>query len=116
MFIHWGYRASEHCNFSAGVSLALHRRFSAKHVKQVGQPPANLQLDARGGFAEIKQGMLHIFPIVLYYPPRPGQSGKAMRKWLATCARLRGWLDTLLDAVPVNATPIILEDELATKV
>ena len=115
MFIHWGFKASMHSNFSAGVSLALHRRFSAKHVKQVGQPPASLQLDGRGGFCEIKQGMLHIFPIVLYYPPRPGQSGNATRRWLATCARLRGWLDSVLDAVPVDATPIILEDENSDK-
>ena len=109
--IHWGYRETTHSNHSVGVTLLLQKRFKAKNIQCIGQLADSTGLTGKAGFAILRQGALHIAPIVAYFLPKPNKSGDRTRKWKHTCSLLRGWVVDTIAKLPQRCTPVLLMDE-----
>lgn len=101
-FYHWGYRRGKMVNKSAGMAIAVHKRWSMS-VRKTWVPPARFQ--GRLAALRLRDGRGDYTIVAVYL--RSTMSARDMQECIV--GRL-AWVSGLLESLPRRTTPILVGD------
>ena len=99
----WGWARRRYSNRSAGICLALDRRYFPRCCCRVFSAPAMLQ--GRGGAVRAKLAGVDLTFVVTYFPPSVMQPTH-----INATVKLAEWVETLITKLPNRTCPIMLGD------
>lgn len=102
----WGWRKSKFVNRSAGVSVLMKPRMH-ELARSTWMPPK--ELTGRAGAVRIKGPHTDITLLIVYFPPRTGES-HLQGQYKECVEKLVGLLDKVVKEIPRRSLPVVLGD------